>query len=190
MFNKGLAITLAFALGGYFAWLQGHKAGYEKAQTECLRLQKQQAEASQRALQEELNRSQQQLINIRQHEQTYLTRTEELTARNAELQRKINDVTHHYIDERGKAHPVDCVFTRGFVQQYNAAFGVSAPDIAAASRDAGATAAVVPGADTRLRASGINQRDVLASIADNGKQCQQLKAQVHGLQQYIREVSR
>ncbi|NEM42293.1 hypothetical protein G3V58_22850, partial [Escherichia coli] len=94
MFNKGLAITLAFALGGYFAWLQGHKAGYEKAQTECLRLQKQQAEASQRALQEEMNRSQQQLINIRQHEQTYLTRTEELTARNAELQRKINDVTH------------------------------------------------------------------------------------------------
>ncbi|QST27737.1 hypothetical protein JRC42_19560 [Escherichia albertii] len=197
MFDKlktaGLAFTamLIFVVsGGYFAWLEGHKHGYEKAQGECLRLQKQQAEASQRALQEEFNRSQQQLVSIRQHEQTYLARTEELTARNAELQRKINDVTQHYIDERGKVRPVDCVFTRGFVQQYNAALGVSAPDAATAARDAGAAAAAVQGADARLRASGISQRDILANLADNGQRCQQLALQVRGLQNYIAEVSR
>lgn len=197
MFDKlktaGMAavvLLLAVALGGYFAWLEGHKVGYEKAQGECLRLQKQQAEASQRVLQEEMNRNQQQLIHIRQTEENYLARTEELTARNAELQRKINDVTQHYIDERGKVRPVECVFTRGFVQQYNAALGVSDPDAAAAARDAGATAAAVASTDARLRASAVSQRDILANLADNGKQCQQLAAQVQGLQAYIAEVSR
>ena len=197
MFEKlntaGLAATLILlfvVFGGYFAWLQGHKHGYEKAQTECLRLQKQQAKAGQRALQEEINRSQQQLIHIRENEQTYLARTEELTARNAELQRKINDVTQHYVDEKGKAHTVACVFTRGFVQQYNASLGVSAPDVAAATRDAGAAAAAVQGADARLRASGVSQRDILANLADNGQRCQQLALQVRGLQNYIAEVSR
>lgn len=197
MFDKvktgGMAavvLLLAVALGGWFAWLEGHKVGYEKAQTECLRLQKQQAEASQRALQEEMNRSQQQLIHIRENEQTYLTRTEELTARNAELQRKINDVTQHYIDERGKVRPVECVFTRGFVQQYNAALGVSAPDAAAAARDAGAAAKTAAPADARLRTSAISQRDILANLADNGQRCQQLAAQVRGLQDYLAEVSR
>ncbi|HDP8225539.1 TPA: hypothetical protein P7B99_002394 [Escherichia coli] len=197
MFDKlktaGLAaalIVMFVSFGGYFAWLEGHKHGYEKAQTECLRLQKQQAEAGQRALQEEINRSQQQLIHIRESEQTYLTRTEELTARNAELQRKINDVTQHYVDEKGKAHPVACVFTRGFVQQYNAAFGVSAPDIATTPRDAGAATAAVASTDARLRASSISQRDILANLANNGQRCQQLSAQVRGLQDYIAEVSR
>ncbi|HCL5251793.1 TPA: hypothetical protein N2G30_001911 [Salmonella enterica] len=177
-------------MGGYFAWLEGHKHGYEKAQGECLRLQKQQAGASQRALQDEMNRYQQQLIHIRQGEESYLKQTEALAARNAALQRRIDDVTQQYVDEKGKAHPVACVFTRGFVQQYNAAFGVSAPDAAAAARDAGTTAAAVASADARLRASGVTQRDILASVGDNGQRCQQLAAQVRGLQAYIAEVSR
>ncbi|EJX0630347.1 hypothetical protein ODD08_000290 [Salmonella enterica] len=185
-----LLLLLALTLGGYFTWLEGHKHGYEKAQTECLRLQKQQAEASQRTLQEEWNRQQQQLIHIRQNEQTYLARSEELTTRNAELQRRINDVTQQYIDEKGKRHPVECVFTRGFVQQYNAALGVSAPDVAAAARDAGTATAAAAGADARLRASGVSQRDILANLADNGQRCQQLALQVRGLQAYIAEVSR
>ncbi|SUH24038.1 putative lipoprotein [Salmonella enterica subsp. enterica] len=59
-----------------------------------------------------MNRYQQQLIHIRQSEEAYLTRTEELTARNAALQRRIDDVTQQYVDEKGKTHPVACVFTR------------------------------------------------------------------------------
>lgn len=191
--NEGLfavVLLLGLALGGYFAWLEGHKHGYEKAQGECLRLQKRQAEASQRALQDEMNRYQQQLIHIRQNEEAYLTRTEELTARNAALQRRIDDVTQQYVDEKGKTHPVACVFTRGFVQQYNAALGVSAPDVAAATRDAGTTAAAAATADARLRASGISQRDILANLVDNGQRCQQLALQVQGLQAYIAEVAR
>lgn len=191
--NEGLfavVLLLGLALGGYFAWLEGHKHGYEKAQGECLRLQKRQAEASQRALQDEMNRYQQQLIHIRQNEEAYLTRAEELTARNAALQRRIDDVTQQYVDEKGKTHPVACVFTRGFVQQYNAALGVSAPDAAAATRDAGKTAAAATSADARLRASGISQRDILANLADNGQHCQRLAAQVQGLQAYIAEVAR
>lgn len=197
MFDKaktvGMAtvvLLLAVALGGYFAWLEGHKVGYEKAQSECLRLQKRQAEASQRALQDEMNRNQQQLIHIRQNEEVYLARTEELTARNAALQRRIDDVTQQYVDEKGKTHPVACVFTRGFVQQYNAALGVSAPDVTAVARNAGTTAAAAASADARLRASSVRQRDILANLADNGQRCQQLALQVQGLQNYIAEVSR
>lgn len=185
-----LLLLLALALGGYFTWIEGHKRGYEKAQAECLRLQKQQAEAGQRALQEEMNRSQQQLIHIRESEQNYLARTEELVAHNAALQRRIDDVTQQYVDEKGKVRPVECVFTRGFVQQYNAALGVSAPDVATAARDAGTTAAVAATTDARLRASSVRQRDILANLADNGQRCQQLAAQVRSLQAYIAEVSR
>lgn len=187
--NAVILMLLALSVSGYFAWHEGYRCGYEKAQNEGLHLQKRQAEASQRALQDEMNRSQRQLIRIREHEEGYLARQAELTARSTALQRRIDDVTQQYVDEKGKTHPVACLFTRGFVQQYNAAIGVFTPDITTATGDAGITSVTAATSDARLRASAVSQRDILANLADNGQRCQQLSEQVRGLQAYIKEVS-
>ena len=58
-----------------------------------------------------------------QAEASYLEQIAQLESRNKQLQEQINDVTQRWIDEKGKSHPIECVFTRGFVRQYNAALG-------------------------------------------------------------------
>lgn len=120
-----------------------------------------------------------------QAEATYLSTLDGLRNQNRQLQRKIDDVTTKWIDEKGKVHPVDCVFTRGFVQQYNSAFGVPTAATATVDPGTGSTSGPTDTTDSRLRASGITQRDILSNITDNGGQCQALKAQVNGLLDYI-----
>lgn len=126
-----------------------------------------------------------QQVSAQRAEADYLVVMSALTEENRQLQRKINDVTTKWIDEKGKVHPVDCVFTRGFVQQYNTAFGVPTAATAPVAPGTGGTSSPTDTTDSRLRASGITQRDILSNITDNGGQCQALKAQVNGLLDYI-----
>lgn len=133
-------------------------------------------------------RYQQQVNAANQAEQRYLSQTASLRRQNENLKRRIDDVTQRWIDEQGKSHPVQCVFTAGFVQQYNAAYGLSTDaetGSAAAVGGAGATSAAAEAVNTRLRDSGVTQRDILAHSADAGERSQQLAAQVNGLLDYI-----
>ncbi|MFE8048764.1 hypothetical protein [Brenneria goodwinii] len=133
-------------------------------------------------------RYQQQVNAANQAEQRYLSQTASLRRQNENLKRRIDDVTQRWIDEQGKSHPVQCVFTAGFVQQYNAAYGLSTDaetGSAAAVGGAGVTSAAAEAVNTRLRDSGVTQRDILAHSADAGERSQQLAAQVNGLLDYI-----
>lgn len=133
-------------------------------------------------------RYQQQVYAANQAEQRYLSQTASLRRQNENLKRRIDDVTQRWIDEQGQSHPVQCVFTAGFVQQYNAAYGFSADgekNAAAAVGGAGAASTAADAVNARLRDSGVTQRDILAHSADAGERSQQLAAQVNGLLDYI-----
>ncbi|TKY82929.1 hypothetical protein R0L47_04075 [Pectobacterium polonicum] len=180
-------------------YLTGHNQGYQlaqalgdaalaKQQAAFNLLQQQQAETQNQLLRAAAEQYQQQVERGNQLEQRYVAARQKLSADNAALQRKIDHVTQQYIDEKGKVQPVQCVFTRGFVQHYNAAFGLStdgAADITAAARRTGAASDLGTTADAELQLSGVSQRDILANISDNGERYQALSAQVNALLDYI-----
>ncbi|MCO4936617.1 hypothetical protein M1V48_28250, partial [Escherichia coli] len=62
-------------------------------------------------------RYQEQVAAGQQAEAGYLEQIAQLESQNKQLQGQINDVTQRWIDEKGKSHPIECVFTRGFVRQ-------------------------------------------------------------------------
>ncbi|EPC4825758.1 hypothetical protein Q1B88_005153, partial [Salmonella enterica] len=121
----------------------------------------------------------------------FQARRQQLERENADLKKQIAGVTRQWVDEKGKPHPVECVFTRGFVQQYNAALGVTGTHnaghhnaTAAASGSAGSKTGATDTADARLRDSGVSQSDVLANVIDNARQCRVWREQVNGLLDY------
>ncbi|KHN50974.1 hypothetical protein [Pectobacterium fontis] len=189
-----LAAVLLLAI-----YLTGRHQGYQLAQTlgdtalakqqaAFTLLQQQQVETQNQQLRAAAQQYQQQVERGNQLEQRYVAARQKLAADNAALQRKIDHVTQQYIDEKGKIQPVQCVFTRGFVQYYNAAFGLptdSVPDATAAARRTGATTNSGRAADTELQPSGVSQRDILANISANGERYQALSAQVNALLDYI-----
>ncbi|HDE1049362.1 TPA: hypothetical protein PCB23_005697, partial [Klebsiella pneumoniae] len=134
-------------------------------------------------------RYQEQVAAGQQAEASYLEQIAQLESQNKQLQGQINDVTQRWIDEKGKSHPIECVFTRGFVRQYNAALGYDNASVDTGHSDATAAAGTGTGAasgrpetaDAWLRDSGISQRDVLANIIDNAKQCRSWRSQINSL---------
>lgn len=180
-------------------WWHGHARGFAQAkllgeqrvsqlQEGYSRLEKQRAERELQTLRELQQRFERQLAATLTSERNYLAHIERLDAENTRLKRQIDDVTRQWMDEKGRLHPVSCVFTRGFVQHYNTALGV--PDAegagaAATATGAGKTPGSTGAADARLRRSDISQHDILANVTDNGRQCRIWREQVNGLLDYI-----
>nr|WP_250392914.1 hypothetical protein [Escherichia coli] len=134
-------------------------------------------------------RYQEQVAAGQRAEAGYLEQIAQLEDQNKQLQGQINDVTQRWIDEKGKSHPIECVFTRGFVRQYNAALGYDnasvdtghSDSVAAAGTGTGAATGQPETADARLRNSGVSQLDVLANIIDNAGQCRRWRNQINAL---------
>ncbi|WPM84841.1 hypothetical protein QNH14_21385 [Apirhabdus apintestini] len=193
-----LALVLVTALYGLNRW--GYHDGSEDAKRDgdaaLSRLQSafdtyktEQATLENAALKAWAQRYQEQVATGHQAEAGYLEQIARLESRNQQLQRQVNDVTQRWIDEKGKSHPIECVFTRGFVRQYNAALGYddasvdtghSGP-VAATGTGTGAASGQPDAAGAWLRDSGVTQRDVLANIIDNAKQCRIWRSQINRL---------
>ena len=193
-----LAVVInAFLIGLYYL---GYKSGHENATRDgdaaLSRLQSafdtyktEQTTLENAALRAWAKRYQEQVVAGHQAETSYLEQIAQLESQNKQLQGQINDVTQRWIDEKGKSHPIECVFTRGFVRQYNAALGYD--DASVDSGHAGSATTAIPGTgtaprppeapDAGLRNSGVSQRDVLANIIDNAKQCRIWRSQINGL---------
>ncbi|MBE8614681.1 hypothetical protein CYG68_20285 [Morganella morganii] len=195
-------LLLAMIISGFLAGLyyMGYGNGRDNAkrdgdtaisklQSEFDRYRREQAEQDNAALKAWAARYQEQVAAGHQAEAGYLEQIAQLESRNRQLQRQVKDVTQRWIDEKGTSHSIECVFTRGFVQQYNAALGYNdtsgstgIPDTAAtAGTGAGTTSRQPETTDTRLRDSGVSQRDVLANIIDNAQQCRTWQSQINGL---------
>ncbi len=192
------ALALVGVLYGLYHW--GYRGGYSDAKRDgdvaLITLQSafdtyktEQATLENAALRAWAKRYQEQVAAGQHAEASYLEQIAQLESQNKQLQGQINDVTQRWIDEKGKSHPIECVFTRGFVRQYNAALGYDNASVdtghsdtaAAAGTGTGAASGQPEAADAWLRDSGVSQRDVLANIIDNAKQCRSWRSQINSL---------
>ncbi|EEG6275566.1 hypothetical protein G3F95_004797 [Salmonella enterica subsp. enterica] len=197
-----LLLLLAVAALTGLVWMKGYSSGHLDAQRDgeqrLAQLQsrfdtyrRESAEQQNDALRTVVARYNAQVAAAHKADDDFQARRQQLERENADLKKQIAGVTHRWVDEKGKPHPVECVFTRGFVQQYNAALGVTGThnaghhnSTAAASGSAGSKTGATDTADARLRDSGVSQSDVLANVIDNARQCRVWREQVNGLLDY------
>lgn len=195
-----LLLVVTVLLG--WVWVKGYDSGHLDAQRDgdkaLAQLQSQfdtyrreSAEQQNEALRAVLARYNAQVAAAHKADEGFQAKKQQLERENADLKKRIADVTRRWVDESGKSHPVKCVFTRGFVQQYNAALGVTGThnaghheSTAAASGIAGKAPGTTDTALARLRDSGVSQADVLANVTDNARQCRVWREQVNGLLDY------
>lgn len=99
------------------------------------------------------------------------------------LKERIAHVTKQYKPEpSAAARPVPhCVFTAGWLRDYNTALGVSATRPASAVAVAEKTAWPTPGTDAELLESGISPADILAHAQDYGRWARDNLAQLNAL---------
>ncbi|WP_304169702.1 hypothetical protein [Lonsdalea britannica] len=197
------ALVLLVAFGLYYnGYTRGHAQAARDGELALSELKNRheqallaQAEEDNEALAAWQQRYQEQVVSAAEAEKRYLATVSDLRRTHQQLQRKIDDVTHRWQDERGQSHAIECVFTAGFVQQYNAAYGLSsltadAGNPAAAARRAGSASGAVAAVDPRLRDSGVAQRDLLAHATETGAAYRRLAAQVNALLDYIAGLER
>ncbi|EBR3877697.1 hypothetical protein T062_18710 [Salmonella enterica subsp. arizonae] len=192
-----LPLVVTVLLG--WVWVKGYGSGHLDAQRDgdkaLAQLQSQfdayklrSTEQQNETLMAIIGRYNDQVAAAHQADANFQVKKQQLERENADLKKQIADVTRHWVDEKGKHHPIECVFTRGFVQQYNAALGVSAGDggmsAATDSASAGNTTGATGAALARLHDSGVTQADVLANVTDNARQCRVWREQVNGLLDY------
>ncbi|EIK4908790.1 hypothetical protein LJ798_000229 [Salmonella enterica] len=193
-----LAVIVAFAA----SWLDGYGAGrtdgrrdgkqqLAQLQSQFDTYKRESAEQQNEALMTIIGRYNAQVAAAHQADADFQAKKQQLERENANLKKQITDVTRQWVDEKGKSHPIECVFTRGFVQQYNAALGVTDAhnaghheSTAAASASAGTTTGTTDTAVTRLRDSGVSQADILANVTDNARQCRVWREQLNGVLDY------
>ncbi|EAS0615023.1 hypothetical protein CDW99_004848 [Salmonella enterica subsp. enterica serovar Ealing] len=193
-----LVVTVLLGL----VWVKGYDSGHLDAQRDgdkaLAQLQSQfdtyrreSAEQQNEALQAVVARYNAQVAAAHKVDKDFQAKKQQLERENADLKKQIADVTRRWVDESGKTHPVKCVFTRGFVQQYNAALGITATGspghpgtAAAAASGTGKTPRATDTALARLRDSGVSQADVLANVTDNARQCRVWREQVNSLLDY------
>ncbi|EBT2123019.1 hypothetical protein CJH73_22000 [Salmonella enterica] len=197
-----LLLLLAVAVLTGLVWMKGYNSGHLDAQRDgeqrLAQLQsrfdtyrRESAEQQNDALRTVVARYNAQVAAAHRADDDFQARRQQLERENADLKKQIAGVTRQWVDEKGKPHPVECVFTRGFVQQYNAALGVTGTHnaghhnaTAAASGSAGSKTGATDTADARLRDSGVSQSDVLANVIDNARQCRVWREQVNSLLDY------
>ncbi|EDU1412895.1 hypothetical protein BMS47_004880 [Salmonella enterica] len=193
-----LAVIVAFAV----IWLKGYITGRDEArrdgEQQLAQLQSQfddyrlkETEQQNKALMTIIGRYNAQVAAAHKADEDFQTKKQQLERENAALKKQIADVTRQWVDEKGKSHPIECVFTRGFVQQYNAALGVTGAhnaghheSAATASASAGKATGATDTAVTRLRDSGVSQADILANVTDNARQCRVWREQLNGVLDY------
>lgn len=100
-----------------------------------------------------------------------------------DLKRRIPDVTSNYRPSpTGSPRALPrCVFTAGFLRDYNAALGTVPGPATPAAGVSGNSSSADAAAGAGLLDSGITQADILAHVADYGERCQGLERQVNGL---------
>ncbi|EEI4451480.1 hypothetical protein G0S15_005007 [Salmonella enterica] len=193
-----LAVIVAFAA----SWLDGYGAGrtdgrrdgkqqLAQLQSQFDTYRREDAVKQTEALMDIVRRYNAQVAAARQADADFQAKKQQLERENANLKKQIADVTRQWVDEKGKSHPIECVFTRGFVQQYNAALGVTGAHNAghhksatAAAASAGKATGATDTAVTRLRDSGVSQADILANVTDNARQCRVWREQLNGVLDY------
>ena len=99
------------------------------------------------------------------------------------LKERITNVTTIYRPAPGAAaQPIPrCVFTAGWLRDYNTALGVPAPGAATATAGPTKASWATPGTDAELLESGVTPADILAHAQDYGRWARDNLAQLNAL---------
>lgn len=127
----------------------------------------------------------QQVTRANEAEALLLTTLDRIAAENQQIEERIPHVTTVYRPAPA-AEPVaipHCVFTAGWLRDYNAALGADLPTAGAgtvATKAAGASRPT-PGTDAELLESGVTPADILAHAQDYGTWARAIHAQLNAL---------
>ena len=179
----GLACALSAAAAGSIAYGFGFRYADSLGKTELATLKAEHSDQARAA--ESANRVQllQQVTRANETEALLL----DVMARHAEekrqLQERIPHVTTQYRPTPGAAaQPIPrCVFTAGWLRDFNTALGVPAPGAGTATTQPAQAPWATPGTDAELLESGVTPADILAYAQDYGLWVRNNLAQLNGL---------
>jgi len=178
-----LACVISAAAAGSIAYGFGYRYAEAQGKTNLSNLVAQQAEQALAA--EGANRLQllQQVARANEAESLLLTTFDRHAEEKRLLQERIPHVTTNYIPAPGAvAKPIPrCVFTVGWLRDFNTALGVPAPGPGAALTAAEKAAWPTPGTDAELLESGVTPADILAHAQDYGVWARANLAQLNAL---------
>lgn len=181
-----IALWIVSFLG---AMLAGQKEGYAQAKAEgdkaISELRLEHAELRTTAAESNLVEYRQQVSRANQAESLLLQTQDQLKVAKQQLQERTAHVSTQYRPAPAAA-PIPaprCVFTRGWVRDFNLALGAGLPGTAAGAATASADTAAwpAPGADAELLESGVRPVDILAHAQDYGTWAQSNLAQLNQL---------
>ncbi|EUB82795.1 hypothetical protein [Pseudomonas sp. GM30] len=177
------ACLLSALAGG--AATAGFAFSYAKAlgDTDLANLKTEQAEQAAKAANESRLLLLQQVARVNEAEALMYATIDQLAEEKRQLQERIPHVTTQYIPAPGAAaKPVPhCVFTAGWLRDYNTALGVPAPRSGAADSASEKAARPAPGTDAELLESGVTPADILAHAQDYGEWARTNLAQLNEL---------
>ncbi|WP_181297012.1 lysis protein [Pseudomonas sp. Q2-TVG4-2] len=126
---------------------------------------------------------QQQVTRANLAEQQMFAALDRLGTEQQPIQERIPHVTSTYRPEPAAApEPIPrCVFTVGWLRDYNAALGVPGALAGPVTGPAGPAPWAAPGTDAELLESGVTPADILAHAQDYGRWARSLASQVTGL---------
>lgn len=191
--NRYLVIAAVVGLVGavYLIDQNGYDRGHQVAETagksKVDAIERAHAEQREQAAADRLLDYQQQVTRANAAEQDLLDAHAQIEELNQQLEERIPHVTTVYrktLQDAPVAIP-HCVFTRGWLRDYNAALGATTSVPAAgkgtAAAAAGKAAEPAPGSDAELLESGVTPADILAHARDYGAWARRNLAQLNGL---------
>lgn len=176
-------VLLAFSIGD-----QGGAAREKSAGEAALaKLQKDHADQRAKAAEQNLKQFQQQVDRANQADQALQQVQQQLADARDQLQERISHVTTVYLPEpAGKPAPIPrCVFTAGWVRDFNIALGGAALSTTTAGANASLNDAATwpaPGTAEELLESGVTPADILAFAQDYGRWSLGIRAQLVAFQ--------
>ncbi len=178
-----LACMVCAAASGGIAYGFGYRHAEALGAASLSRLETTHAKQALQATEANNIRVMQQVTRANQAEQQMLNLFERLGIEQPPIQERIPHVTSTYRPEPAAApEPIPrCVFTVGWLRDYNAALGVPGALAGPVAGSAGPAPWAAPGTDAELLESGVTPADILAHAQDYGRWARSLASQVTGL---------
>lgn len=178
-----LACMVCASAAGGIAYGFGFRHAEALGATRLSDLQEQHARQAATVAEANQVRLQQQVTRANLAERQMLDLAERLTTEQQPIQERIPHVTSTYRPARTAApEPVPhCVFTVGWLRDYNAALGVPGALAGPVAGPAGQAPWAAPGTDAELLESGVTPADILAHAQDYGRWARGLAGQVTAL---------
>lgn len=181
---SGLALALlaCLASGSVGAGL-GYSFAAAQGRADLESLKGQHATAAEAAAELSLLRYSQQVTRANLAEALMLAERDRLAEHDQPLQERIPDVTTRYLPAPSAApEPIPhCVFTVGWLRDYNTALGVPGAATGPVASHAGQAPWAAPGTDAELLESAVTPADILAHARDYGRWATNAASQVTAL---------